>query len=101
MRATISCACGFRCGLKIDARAYPDIVVMAIEEAARGPPAVGVQHLEEIVISVKPFGGVQRLRRAGECNPVHVDAPILSRACATRQLALIDQFTNERDPAQL
>src|SRR6185312_4964711 len=89
MRAIVSRVFGLWLGLEIDGAAHADVVKMRVEEFARGAPAVVAQHFEEIVVGVEPARGVERLRRAGERDPVHVDAPVLPGLGAARQLALV------------
>src|SRR5262249_58173177 len=94
MHASISRGHAFRCRFKVNGRAHANIVIMRIEEAPRRTPAVGPQHLEEIVVGAKPAGGVQGLCRPCQRDPMYVDAAGLARAGAARALPLIDQLSD-------
>src|SRR5262249_24528261 len=101
IRASISRGRAFRCRLKVNGGAYPNVVIMRIEEPTCSTPAAGAQHFKEIVVGVEPAGGGQRLRRSSQRNPMHIDPPILPRARTARQLSFVDQFADESEPAQL
>ena len=91
----ISRVFNYRCGFEIDARPHADVIVVGIQEAPRGTPAVRAQHFEEIVIGVEAAGRIQRLCRSGQRNAVYVDAPVFSLADPAWQFALVDQLADE------
>src|SRR6185437_4331720 len=100
MPAIVSRVLSLRRGLEVHARSHADVVVMRVEEVARRALAVGAQHLEEIIIGTEPAGGVERVRRAGERDPVHIDTPVFPLADAALQLAFVDQLADEGNAAQ-
>src|SRR5262245_6975760 len=100
MRGMISRAGHFRSGLEVDGRSHTDIVKMRVKEPARGAPAIGAEHLEEVKVSIEPARGIQSLGRPGKLDSVHVDAPVLPWAGSARQLAFVDQLADESKPAQ-
>src|SRR5262245_43990747 len=90
IRASISRAGSCGRGLEIHAGTHPDVVIVRIEKTARGPTAVGAQHLEEVIVGAKSARRVQRLGRAGKGDAMKINPAILSGAGATWQLALVD-----------
>src|SRR6185437_265743 len=98
--ATLSPVLGICLRLEIQAARYADIVVMRVEESARGTAPVISQHLEEVVIGVEPDAGVERLGRALERDPMEIDPPVLARLCSARQFAFVDQLPDEGKPTQ-
>src|SRR5664279_1397471 len=97
IRTSLSRPLGADFGLQIDGAAHADVVEMRVEESPRRALPVGVQHLEEIVVGVEATVGAELLGGAIECDPVHVDAPILARPQPARQVTLIDQPRHEFD----
>src|SRR5262245_19078997 len=101
MCPSVSCAGRSSRGLKFQGGTRANIVIVRIQETPCGATAIGAQHFEKIVVSVEPTGGIQSLRRSRKSNAMNVNPPILPGADTARQLALIDQFSNEGDTAQL
>src|SRR6185312_7905819 len=101
MRASISRAGRSGCGLKFQAGAHTDIVVVRVQETARGAAAVGTQHFEEVIIGVEAAGVIQRLRRPRKGNAMNVNPSVLPVTSTARQLALVDQLADERNATQL
>src|SRR6476646_7499222 len=101
MRASLSRAGRTGRGLKFQTGAHTDVIVVRVQETARGATAVGTQHFKEIIVSTEPAGGVQRLRRPCKGDAMNVNPPVLPVTGTARQLALVDQFSDERDATQL
>src|SRR6185503_17096932 len=101
MRASLSRAGSSCCGLKVQAGAHTDIVVVGVQETAGGAAAIGAQHFEEIIVGAEAAGVIQRLRRPCKGDAMDVDPPVLPGTGAARQLALVDQLADERNTAQL
>src|SRR6266566_7521540 len=99
MTANLSHPLRLRLGAQIDRAFYPDIVKMLVEEPARRALPADVEHVEKIVIGRKLAECVEVRAEAIEHDAVNVDAAILSRPDAARQLALIDQARHEVDGA--
>src|SRR6478752_1674391 len=61
IRASISPTGRSGRGLEFQAGTHTDVIVMRIEKTARGPAAVGAQHLEKVIVGVHLTRRVQRL----------------------------------------
>src|SRR4029079_15237746 len=101
MRASLSRAGRTGRGLKFQTGAHTDVIVVRVQETARGTTAVATQHFKEIIVSTEPAGGVQRLRRPCKGDAMNVNPPVLPVTGTARQLSLVDQFSDERDATQL
>src|SRR5712672_3307298 len=90
---------GMGLGAQVEGAARPDIVEMGVEKTPRRALAVEPQHLEEIEIGRHLAVAVEVLAHLVEYDAMRVDAPILPRAGAARQLALVDHAVDEVDGA--
>src|SRR5215467_7210699 len=97
----LSCRDGLGRHLKVDSRAYTDVIIVRVEKTASGAPTMSAQHFEEVVVGVETVGHIQGLRCAGQCNPVNIDTPVQSGPRAARQLSLVDQLADECNSMQL
>src|SRR5580704_8226669 len=91
IKTSLSRPFGLRFGLQIHRALHADIVEMLVEETAGGTYATDVQHLEEIVVGGELAEGIEMGAETVEHNAMDIDAAILARPGAARQLALIDQ----------
>src|SRR5258708_38460021 len=72
---------------------------MLVKETARGALAADVEHFEEIVVGRELAEGVEMGAEAVEHDAMNIDATILPGPGAARQLALIDQASDEIEDA--
>src|ERR1700732_2175966 len=99
IKTSLSRPFGLRFGPQIHGALDADIVEMLVQETARGALAADVQHVEEIVIGRKLAESVEMGAEAIEHDAVDIDAAVLPRPGAARQLALVDQAGDEVDGA--
>src|SRR5580693_1515517 len=99
IKTSLSRPFGLRFGPQIHRALHADIVEMLVQEAAGGPLAADMQHVEEIVVGRKLAEGVEMSAEPVEHDAVDVDAAILPGPGAARQLALVDQAGDEVDGA--
>src|SRR5580700_5238249 len=99
IKTSLSRPFGLRFGLQVHRALHANIVEMLVEETAGGAYATDVQHLEEIVVGRKLAEGVEMGAEAIEHDAMDIDAAILPGPGAARQLALVDQASDEIDGA--
>src|ERR1700722_18375792 len=99
IKTSLSRPFGLRFGRQIHRALDADIVEMLVQKTPGGALAADMQHVEEIVVGRKLAEGVEMGAEAIEHNAMDVDAAILPRPGAARQLALADQAGDEVDGA--
>src|ERR1700726_3821796 len=72
---------------------------MLVEATAAGGLAADIQHFEEIKVGRELAEGVEMGAEAIEHDAMDIDAAILPGPGAARQLALVDQTSDEIDGA--
>ena len=80
------CPLGLYLLRQIDRATHADIIEMGVEEAERCAASAITQHFEEIVDRVELALRIERLGGPLERDPMHVNAAVLARPYAARQL---------------
>src|ERR1700724_3090698 len=91
IKTSLSRPFGLRFGRQVHGALDADIVEILIQETPGGAVCADMQHVEEIVVGRKLAESVEMGAEAIEHNTMDIDAAILPRPGAGRQLALVDQ----------